>query len=109
MLRNKAGQSTYEFALMVIVLIAALLSMQVYIKRSIEGRFRKANDQMNEGFYSPSETVSQSTTTSEITEESESTLVPGVMFIGDDINYTNYESHNFEETNATETVMPPAR
>ncbi len=39
-LNRKFGQSTAEFAVLVAVLAAALISMQVYLKRGIQGRVK---------------------------------------------------------------------
>ena len=43
-LRKKKAQSTLEYAVLIIIVIGALLSIQVYIKRGIQGRLRQASD-----------------------------------------------------------------
>ncbi len=59
MLRKNAskGQSTLEYAVLIVVIIAALIAMQVYLKRGIQGRMRESSDQIGEQF-SPGYTTS---------------------------------------------------
>lgn len=42
--RRKKGQSTLEYAILIIIIIGALLSIQVYIKRGVQGRLKQAAD-----------------------------------------------------------------
>lgn len=58
---RKRGQSTLEYAVLIVVIIAALIAMQVYLKRGIQGRVRESSDQIGEQF-SPGYTVSNRTT-----------------------------------------------
>ena len=39
MLRNKKGQSTVEYAIVVGVVVAALVAMQTYVKRGLQARY----------------------------------------------------------------------
>ncbi len=48
--RRKKGQSTLEYAILIIIVLAALLSIQVYVKRGIQGRFKSAADDIGEQF-----------------------------------------------------------
>lgn len=43
-LRKKKAQSTLEYAVLIIIVIGALLSIQVYLKRGIQGRMRSSAD-----------------------------------------------------------------
>ena len=63
--RRKKGQSTLEYAVLIIIIIGALLSIQVYIKRGIQGRLKSATDEVGDQF-SPSNmnVVTRTTTTS---------------------------------------------
>lgn len=54
---TKRGQSTLEYAVLIVVIIAALIAMQVYLKRGIQGRVRESADQIGEQF-SPGYTIS---------------------------------------------------
>jgi len=42
--RKKKGQSTLEYAILIIIILGALLSIQNYIKRGIQGRLQQATD-----------------------------------------------------------------
>ncbi len=69
---NRRGQSTLEYAVLIVVIIAALVAMQVYLKRGIQGRMRESSDQIGDQF-SPGYTTSNLTTTtySQSTERSD--------------------------------------
>lgn len=41
---NKRGQSTAEYAILIGLVIGALIVMQTYVRRGIQGRFRDATD-----------------------------------------------------------------
>ena len=58
---SKRGQSTLEYAVLIVVIIGALIAVQVYLKRGIQGRMRESSDQIGEQF-SPGYTVSNRTT-----------------------------------------------
>ena len=58
--RRKKGQSTLEYAILIIIIIGALVSIQVYIKRGIQGRLKGAADDIGEQF-SPGNTNVQKT------------------------------------------------
>ena len=49
-LRKIKGQSTLEYAVLIIIIIGALLSIQVYIKRGVQGRLKSAADDVGEQF-----------------------------------------------------------
>lgn len=44
-MRNRRGQSSAEYAIVLAVLLAALVAMQVYIKRGAQGRIKLGVDQ----------------------------------------------------------------
>jgi hypothetical protein len=50
--KKMKGQSTLEYAVLIIIVIGALLSIQVYIKRGIQGRLKSATDDIGDQ-YSP--------------------------------------------------------
>jgi hypothetical protein len=54
-LNQKRGQSTLEYAVLIVVIIGALLTIQVYIKRGIQGRLKQASDDIGDQ-YSPGNT-----------------------------------------------------
>lgn len=61
--RNK-GQSTLEYAILIIIIIGALLSIQVYIKRGVQGRLKSATDDIGTQFSPGNTNVIKTMTTS---------------------------------------------
>ena len=43
-LRNRKAQSTAEYAILIGVVVAALVAMQTYVKRGLNGRMKDATD-----------------------------------------------------------------
>ncbi len=62
---NKRAQSTLEYGILIAVIVAALVAMQVYVKRGIQGRLRQASDDVGEQF-SPGYTTGVTSTTSNV-------------------------------------------
>ena len=60
-LRKMKGQSTLEYAILIVIIIGALLSIQVYIKRGLQGRLKSATDDIGDQ-YSPGNTNITATT-----------------------------------------------
>lgn len=54
---NMRGQSTLEFTIIIACIVAALLAMQVYIKRAVQGKLRSAADDIGRQ-YDPKNTIS---------------------------------------------------
>ena len=48
--RRKKGQSTLEYAILIVVILAALLTIQTYMKRSVQGKIRSASDDIGDQF-----------------------------------------------------------
>ena len=48
--RKARGQSTLEYAVLIVIVIGALLSIQVYIKRGIQGRLKSAADDIGDQY-----------------------------------------------------------
>ncbi len=67
-LKNRRGQSTLEYAILIAVIVGGLLAMQVYVKRGMQGRLRSAADDIG-GQYSPEKVYSSFTTTSSSTSK----------------------------------------
>jgi uncharacterized protein (UPF0333 family) len=44
------GQSTLEYAVLIAVVVGALVAMQIYMKRGIQGKLRQSTDQIGEQF-----------------------------------------------------------
>lgn len=47
---KRRGQSLIEYAVFIFCLVAALIAMQIYIKRGIQGRLRQSTDDIGEQF-----------------------------------------------------------
>ncbi len=62
---NKRAQSTLEYAVVIAIVVAALIAMQVYIKRGLQGRWKQAADDVGQQF-SPSYTNTSYTTNSSV-------------------------------------------
>lgn len=81
-----------EYAVMIFCVVAALLAMQVYIKRGMQGRLRQAGDNLGRQ-YDPKNTASTSTleyssnTTTYV--ETKNEVDWGQDVDGDDIEKTN--------------------
>ncbi|MDD5292664.1 MAG: hypothetical protein PHY46_05760 [Candidatus Omnitrophica bacterium] len=57
LLKRNKGQSTLEYAILIVVVIMALIAIQAYLKRGIQGRMRDSADQIGDQF-SPGYTTS---------------------------------------------------
>lgn len=64
------GQSTAEYAILLAIIASALIAMQIYLKRGIQGRIRDLADQISTTHYEPAKTESNYTTTQGGTTES---------------------------------------
>lgn len=58
---GRRGQSTLEYAVVIAVIVAALVVMQLYIRRGVQGRLRQSADDMGEQF-APSVSYNWNTT-----------------------------------------------
>lgn len=74
-LKKMKGQSTMEYAILIIIIIGALISIQVYIKRGVQGRLKSAADDIGDQ-YSPGNTNVRITTQS--SSKSQETFNAGV-------------------------------
>ena len=50
MLRKLKGQSTLEYAMIIAVVVGALLAIQIYMKRGVQGKLRESSDKIGEQF-----------------------------------------------------------
>ena len=66
---NRKAQSTLEYAIIIAVVVGALVAMQVYIKRGLQGRLKQAADDMGEQFTAQYSTANYSTQTNTTTTE----------------------------------------
>jgi hypothetical protein len=54
---RRHGQSLLEYSLLIIIIIAAFITMQIYIKRGFQGRWKSAVDELGDQ-YDPNHTNS---------------------------------------------------
>ena len=47
---NKRGQSALEYALLIAVVIAALVAMNLYMKKGVQGKLKESTDQVGRQF-----------------------------------------------------------
>lgn len=64
------GQTAMEFAILIMAIVTALVAMQVYIRRAVQGRVRSAVESIGEQ-YDPNATTSEF----DITQRSNTTTV----------------------------------
>lgn len=90
---KKKGQSTLEYAVLIVIIIAALLAMNQYIKRGLQGRLKSATDDIGDQF-SPGNTNFTKTVTTGASEAQQF----GITGIGQ-------QSTNLLNTEVTNTVQ----
>lgn len=73
MFRNRKGQSTLEYAVIITVVIAALLAMQHYMRRGVSGKLRESADRIGEQY-------SAGNMTSKVTTQQESDSISRETF-----------------------------
>lgn len=49
-INQKKGQSTLEYAVLVMIIIAALLTIQNYVKRGVQGRLKSSSDDIGDQY-----------------------------------------------------------
>ncbi len=63
---NRRGQSTLEYAVLIAVVVAALIAMQIYMKRGVQDKLRSATDDIG-AQYVPGKTKSDYSVSSDST------------------------------------------
>jgi uncharacterized protein (UPF0333 family) len=92
---QKRGQSTLEYAVLIVVIIGALLTLQVYIKRGVQGRLKSAADDIGDQYSDGNTNEIRTTNRSSNTEETFGVSAPGVSasnIIGSEITNTTNNS-----------------
>lgn len=90
--RNNKGQSTLEYAVLIIIVIGALLSIQVYIKRGIQGRLKSAADDIGDQFSPGNTNFTRTVTTRSETKDTFKNGVTSSRLTADET--TNEESNS---------------
>ena len=61
-MKHRKGQSTFELTLTIVTVIAAVIAMSIFIKRSVMGKLRETGDQVG-GQFTPLSTTNDYTRT----------------------------------------------
>ena len=72
MWRNRKAQSTVEYAVLAALVVGALLTMQIYMKRGTMGKLRESADKIGDQF-SPTATTTKYTTVRDVKREEKTT------------------------------------
>jgi len=49
-MQNRRAQSSFEFSILIVIVLGALLTMQVYMKRAVQGRWKAASDDVGDQY-----------------------------------------------------------
>ena len=90
--RRKKGQSTLEYAILIIIVIGALISIQVYIKRGLQGGLKSSADQMGDQFSVGNTNVIKKVRTNSTTSETFLSGVQKSVLLCDEITVTEVNS-----------------
>jgi len=83
--KRQKGQSTLEYAILIIIIIGALLSIQVYIKRGVQGRLKSATDDIGDQFSPGNTNVVMKMTTNSKTRDTFIAGTTSSVLKGDEI------------------------
>jgi len=84
-LNQKRGQSTLEYAVLVVIIIGALLTVQTYIKRGVQGRLKTAADDIGDQYSVGNTNAIKTTIRSSNTEETFNAGVTTSNILGGEI------------------------
>jgi len=87
-LNQKRGQSTLEYAVLVVIIIGALLTIQVYIKRGVQGRLKSAADDIGDQYSDGNTNSIKSTTRSGETQELFNAGISTSNIVGNEVTNT---------------------
>jgi hypothetical protein len=96
--RWKRGQSTLEYAVLIIIIIGALLSIQVYIKRGVQGRLKQATDDIGDQFSVGNTNVVKIMTTGSVTNETFTDGVSRSQLLADEVTLDLMNSDVMNQT-----------
>ena len=93
MLRKVKGQNTLEYAIIIVMVVGALLAMQTYMKRGVEGKMRETTDGIGDQFDVESAVIDHTVTS---TRTSTDTIKGGVTTSIIDETAAEAGSHTLE-------------
>jgi len=99
-LRKKMAQSTLEYAVLAVVVIGALLTIQNYLKRGIQGKIKSSTDDISAEQYDAKKTHYKKVTTTVSNDVEENTTNEGTKTaLGSSGEITNVEMTSNTNTN----------
>ena len=97
LLNKRKAQSTIEYVVLVIIIIGALITIQVYIKRGVQGRMKQATDDIGDQFSPGNTNVVRRMKTDSRTSEAFGILHQGMsnstLIDNDEVTITNETSN----------------
>ncbi len=93
---RKGGQSFQEYAILLGLITAALIAMQIYMKRGVQGKLRDLANQISPKQYEPTDTTSN-TVISRIGSSKETENLGTYKIGSSDTTTTDYESTTVEQ------------
>ncbi len=101
-MRRRRGQSTLEYAVLIAVVVGALVAIQVYLKRGVQGKLRESTDQIGEQFDANNTTVTRNTSrtgaTVQTVQSGVTTVKTGGTATGGDVTGTETRTESGSET-----------
>lgn len=89
-LRKRKAQSTLEYAVLIIIVIGALLSIQTYIKRGVQGRMRQAADDIGDQYSVGNMNMKRETSFHSHTNETYNRGVQNTKLLGEEWTNVTY-------------------
>ncbi len=90
--KRRKGQSTLEYAVLIIIIIGALLVMQNYVKRGLSGRIKSATDDIGDQFSAGNTNVTKYVTTTAGTRDTFTAGVTRSELIQNEVTSENSSS-----------------
>ncbi len=113
-LRKYKGQTTLEYAILIVIIIGALLALQVYIKRGIQGRVKSATDDIGAQYsmadganYYKKVTTTSNTTDNSVAGVSETKLRADTITTTNTSINLNSDGESFGGSSAAPTSETP--
>lgn len=94
-LSRRKAQSALEYSVLLAIIVGAIVVMQIYIKRGVQGRFREATDDVGEQFDPGHQVYSYETKSTSTIHET--------------TNTTGVTTQKTEDMNGTETPQQTLR
>ena len=97
-MKNRKGQSTLEYGVLIALVVGGLITMQLYMKRGVQGRLRSATDDIGAQF---SPTGVSGTTQTKTGSKTQTTRDTGGV---EKTTYEGGRASNYETVSKSETL-----